>query len=122
MQNQNNEENSLQENAPAENAPSASPSEPQASAAPEAKPEEKQPEVKAAAVSPAPRHAGKAEVKKPRTYADIEKKKQLDSVKLWSMEVLQSQVKSKKCSLEMKEACEKELKFREHERNSKKKK
>ena len=79
-------------------------------------------EIKEHPVSAGPRHAGKAAVKKAKSYAEIEAKKQLEAVKVWSDRVLEAQVASKNCSAEMKAACEEELKKRAEARKAKAKK
>jgi hypothetical protein len=73
-------------------------------------------EKKESLVSVAPRHIGKAKIKKGPSYDDLQKTKAIADVKLWSQRVLESQIASKICPKEMKEACEAELKARKEKR------
>lgn len=88
-----------------------------ATTAPEAE-APKTPEVKVAA---APRHGvQKVNIKKSKTFAEIEHKKQIESAKLWSEDVLKAQLKSERTPKDLKDACELELKLRKELREKKK--
>ncbi len=80
--------------------------------------ETKAPEVKVAA---APRHGvQKVNMKKAKTFAEIAHQKQIDSVKLWSKDILEAQLKSERTPKDFKAACEAELKLRKELREKKK--
>lgn len=80
--------------------------------------EANQNDKKEAPIAVAPRHIGKAKIKKGPSFDELQKTKAIADVKLWSQKVLEAQIASKVCSKEMKEACEAELKVRKEKRES----
>lgn len=74
-------------------------------------------ETKSTLVKAAPRHAvKKILMMKNKSFEDIQIKKQIDSIKLWSDKVINESLKSERSPAYFKEACELELKMRNERR------